>query len=45
MPSVAVDLRKGIDEAEARGQPVYFLHRLSEEAGLESQLRWADAGA
>ncbi len=37
MPSVAVDVRKGVDESEARGRPIYMLHRLSREAGLESQ--------
>ncbi|MBT8088990.1 MAG: phosphodiesterase [Gammaproteobacteria bacterium] len=39
MPSVAVDLRKGIDETEARGRPVYLLHRLSRATGLVSQAR------
>ena len=37
MPSIAVDVRKGIDETEAGGRPIYMLHRLSHEAGLESQ--------
>lgn len=45
MPSVAVDLRKGLDETEARGRPVYMLHRLSGATGLVSQLRFADAAA
>ena len=45
MPSVAVDLRKGIDETEARGRPVYMLHRLSQAKGLVSQLMRADAAA
>lgn len=44
MPSIAVDVRKGINETEARGRPIYMLHRLS-AAGLVSQLRTADAGA
>jgi len=44
MPSVAVDLRKGIDETEAREQPIYLLHRLSDEAGLVSQAKRVDAG-
>ncbi|MGB5627105.1 MAG: metallophosphoesterase [Woeseiaceae bacterium] len=44
MPSVAVDLRKGIDEAEAREQPIYLLHRLSDETGLVSQARSVDGG-
>ena len=39
MPSIAVDVRKGVDEAEARGQPVYMLHRWSDETGLVSQAR------
>jgi len=42
MPSIAVDLRKGIDETEAREQPIYVLHRLSEEGGFVSQARRAD---
>ena len=39
MPSVAVDVRKGIDETQAREQPIYLLHALSDEAGLVSQAR------
>jgi len=39
MPSIAVDVRKGVDEAEARQQPIYLLHRLSDETGLVSQAR------
>lgn len=39
MPSIAVDLRKGIDETEAREQPIYLLHSLSDEAGLVSKMR------
>lgn len=45
MPSVAVDLRKGIDETEAREQPVYMLHRLSNEIGFVSEARLVDTGA
>ena len=45
MPSVAVDLRKGIDETEAREQPIYMLHRLSEENGFVSEARMVEAGA
>ena len=45
MPSVAVDLRKGIDETAARGRPVYMLHRLSHATGLVSQAKMADACA
>ena len=37
MPSVAVDLRKGIDETEAQGRPIYMLHRWSNGTGLVSQ--------
>lgn len=44
MPSIAVDVRHGIDETAAREQPIYLLHRLSEENGLLSQARRADAG-
>ncbi len=43
MPSVAVDLRKGVDETETRERPVYQLHRLSDGAGLVSQTRRVDA--
>ncbi len=39
MPSIAVDVRKGIDENEARERPIYLLHRVSREAGLTSQAR------
>lgn len=42
MPSVAVDVRKGIDETEARGRPIYMLHRVSRAAGLVSQALEAD---
>ena len=45
MPSVAVDLRKGVDETEAREQPIYLLHHVSDESGLVSQARRVDAGA
>ena len=44
MPSVAVDVRHGVDESEARGRPVYMLHRVSRERGLVSQARMADQG-
>lgn len=43
MPSVAVDLRKGIDETEARERPIYSLHRFSIENGLVSQEKMVDA--
>lgn len=45
MPSIAVDLRKGVDETEAREQPIYLLHQLSDETGLISKARRVDAGA
>lgn len=45
MPSVAIDLRKGIDESEARGRPVYMLHRLAGEQGIVSEANWADGGS
>jgi Icc protein len=44
MPSIAVDVRKGVDETDARGRPVYMLHRLSRATGLVSQARTAGAG-
>jgi len=43
MPSVAVDVRKGIDEVEAQEQPVYMLRRLSVEGSLVSQARIVNA--
>lgn len=45
MPSVAVDLRKGIDETVAKEQPIYMLHRLSDETGLVSVARTVNVGA
>jgi len=45
MPSIAVDVRKGIDETEAGERPIYLLHRHSDEAGLVSQARMVDGGA
>lgn len=39
MPSVAVDVRKGIDETEAGARPIYLLHRLTGAAGLVSRTR------
>lgn len=44
-PSVAVDLRKGIDETEAGERPIYMLHRLSDETGLVSEARTVSDGA
>jgi len=45
MPSVAVDLRKGIDETAFHEQPIYLLHRLSGAADLVSEARTADGRA
>jgi 3',5'-cyclic AMP phosphodiesterase CpdA len=45
MPSVAVDLRKGIDETAARENPIYLLHRVSGDAGLVSHARTVDTEA
>ncbi len=45
MPSIAVDVRKGIDEAEARQRPIYLLHQLSGDSGLISQPRRVGADA
>ncbi len=39
MPSIAVDVRKGIDENEAQGRPIYLLHRISARNGLASEPR------
>lgn len=36
MPSVAVDVRKGVDEDEAQGRPIFMLHRVDDE-GVSSQ--------
>jgi len=41
MPSVAVDVRKGVDAAE---DPIYLLHRLSDGDGLVSAQRRVGAG-
>jgi 3',5'-cyclic AMP phosphodiesterase CpdA len=43
MPSVAVDVRNGVDENATRGRPVYMLHRVSGAAGLVSEARTAEA--
>jgi len=42
MPSVAVDVRKGVDETEAQGQPIYMLHHFSTELGLISEAMRVD---
>lgn len=43
MPSIAVDLRNGIDETVARGRPIYLIHRVSGETGIVSDARTVDA--
>jgi 3',5'-cyclic AMP phosphodiesterase CpdA len=43
MPSVAIDVRKGIDENEAEGRPIYMLHQISGASGLVSQTRPAES--
>lgn len=44
MPSIAVDVRNGIDEEAVQGRPIYMLHRLSRSEGLVSQTRPAESG-
>ena len=39
MPSIAVDVRKGVDESAVAAQPIYMLHRYAENQGLISQAR------
>lgn len=39
MPSIAVDVRKGVDETAVQGRPVYMLHQLSDANSLTSQVR------
>lgn len=41
-PSVAVDLRQGIDEDDARGRPVYLLHEVSDDGEIASRARMVD---
>ena len=45
MPSVAIDVRNGVDETEAAGRPMYMLHRLSGAEGISSESKYADAAA
>lgn len=45
MPSVARDVRKGVDEDEAAGRPIFMLHRLTGAGALSSESRYADAAA
>ena len=37
-PSVAIDLRKGVDEKEATNRPIYMIHNLSRGEGIASQM-------
>ena len=39
----SIDLRHGVDENGAHGQPVYLLHRVSGETGIESEARTVGA--
>jgi 3',5'-cyclic AMP phosphodiesterase CpdA len=39
MASVAVDVRKGVDETQAKSRPIYQLHEVSDEAGIVSRAR------
>jgi len=39
MPSIAVDVRKGVDESAVENRPLYLLHRWSEDEGLVSHTR------
>lgn len=43
MPSVAVDVRKGVDEDKVHGRPIYMLHELSRATGIASRAMIADA--
>ena len=43
MPIVAVDVRKGVDEDELRGRPIYMLHELSRATGFASRAMTAGA--
>ena len=40
-PSIAIDVRKGVDEVSAQGLPAYMLHRVSRSEGLVSEMRLA----
>lgn len=40
-PSIAVDLRKGVDESEAKEQPIYMLHEISGVDEFTSHVRVA----
>jgi 3',5'-cyclic AMP phosphodiesterase CpdA len=44
MPSVAVDLRKEVDETIAKNRPIYMLHQLSDGLELSSESRIVSGG-
>ena len=39
MASIAVDVRKGVDETRAKSRPIYQLHEVSDNAGIVSRAR------
>jgi len=43
MPSIAVDVRKGIDETDPQQRPIYMLHRWSGKSGFVSEARMVGA--
>jgi len=43
MPSIAVDVRKGVDETEAEHRPIYWLHEIDADARLVSRARMTPA--
>ena len=45
MPSIAVDLRKGIDESAARQRPIYLLHSVAAGEDLVSEPRLVQPAA
>ena len=44
-PSIAVDLRKGIDERQVNEQPIYTLHEMTAGVALTSNTRVVGANA
>jgi Icc protein len=42
MPSIALDVRKGVDAPELASRPIYYLHEVSETGGLVSRERVVD---
>ena len=39
MPSVAVDVRKGMDEDALRQRPIYWLHEIDDEGDVSTRAR------